>query len=1745
MNSLYQKYHGTPGIGVHGLPGEKGNTGNGIFIGFINDFFDSNDISVNTIVKIAQRIINAQEYNGDFKEFADSRYESYMDKYSNATDTSYMSIAEDAFLKEANSLYYSGRTEEFTTTNGKQKVYDIMDNKEDTNNVYINNNDELVHENPYTDHYVFKQIYNITQGDKTHVQLYEYNQDDEEQFTNDPKYDVQIDVNHMTYEPQDVVKIFGGYSQYNAPIYGSMDDIDPESIDLFFNYLKYKEKPDPNSLWLEKPITYDISYEESDNKSFFERYPFTIDRDSIYSQINMDSWSENDKKKYTSNPYYTSGAGYATGVDSHFSVKTSDNTNITYDYNYTELPSGVKVNGVIDNELDDTDPNYRKSRKVYIDSGNVSVGDFFLTQYVHVTANTLPPAILTEAFVDDFGYTQIGLDMYDPAIYDTLKYNRNTNKYEFNDVLLYNILNQKNQETLKNFATNYRHITKEFLEKYEVTINHYKTKGAVYPDSSVRWSTKDYEKISIPTTLSSKYQPGDVLYFYIDEKQFAQDGQIHYMVTLTEDLLNCDINTLIKNADAFDPFKYQTVFNNNNRIQLYDNVNILKNNIKSTQEENYYMRSFGNIISDNMTAAMVMAPKADREETYNQLQLVTYKNLDTSAYLQINSSIIDGFMNYNLSSNNTIKFDNFYIKDDILLTNLESEKVLYDKNIIYGLDDCIPALSADNVIVKVNMGDIFENAQITAFNTYVFKFDKSMFINDPTQYKNYQVGYIVYSGDNIIDEKLYANTENIFTIELDPITDSDIIHKDITDFPYEDEITYDILVFIHKLSGFNIFSHTTSITCKFEYREPYKLIQPEYSISVGSDTLDIVSANNEVDNIIFSISGITVNETTEDDTIIFDISTNNEDVYIDSIFFNNTELPVNKKFWEWADTPENMLEVSTRLTTNITWVNIQPDIDSILHGTGHKRFLLHVKDNIPDIMSNNKNVVTHNIADFMCTFNDSETQNSNTFNYEDLFFNTTDDDIQCILFDRIMEEQAVSMAAPRTLNVAVKYHLLNENTQATNGQHSVFYENYEIKQPGFSDPRVVPHIDLKIHTDVNELESYNTINSGILCNQFQTFMDINISEFDYDSWAKYISDINDTTLDVDITNIPNDLEWQKSLSVSQSYTRATIKLLPDNNVILDETNITDNTKYNNCVKFSVNVFKNTSGKSLDKLTQNDINELSAAFNNKCQLTVNPKLMNSIVGRDLTEDEIINGYIILSNDICKGLMNPSVIYRGIFENIKIHLHDLTVEDVQDTIYAQIMLEFGNPILSNLYLQFAVSKLTVHYKGNNGTDYTFSTYADKNNMVDTYLHQAEDYKETYKFASNKLDLMINPISLIACPGEAETELSYLSGSVKKTGSEDQIKLVMEFFGNSLYEDEKIISINNVLKRNQQKLDLNGLQIKYKHLQDNVKSISFECLSLTDTVNKVANNYIYKYADYESILTQNKQYEPISNKNYLSVIYHSTLMNPKLREDKRTFYYNEKLYLESKYDQFNMNCPVFISQEHDWNVRTDDIMTAIDTWNFEYQSQKNLEENSKVFPGILNNFGNGYMYLPDEIDTNLYVRNNVLSLTETKEYNNQTLYDKSDYFEIGTPTPININTPSEGKYFRVPLYHMTWEYPVYNGTNILPYYIVSLFDYMIIKSFKDDVITIQDVRKYNLNTYSIKNIIPYNLLFNIAPKILYNDDTETLNMFMLRKPSIEDDHDLTSSCIDDCYKLNTRYYNTVDEISTYQPDRYDIPS
>jgi hypothetical protein len=72
--------------------------------------------------------------------------------------------------------------------------YDIMDNPVESN-AYFKNSNRVnvsigVDDGRTTDRYIFNQIYNIVQNEKTYVQLYDYNKDDEGNFTNEPKYDV-------------------------------------------------------------------------------------------------------------------------------------------------------------------------------------------------------------------------------------------------------------------------------------------------------------------------------------------------------------------------------------------------------------------------------------------------------------------------------------------------------------------------------------------------------------------------------------------------------------------------------------------------------------------------------------------------------------------------------------------------------------------------------------------------------------------------------------------------------------------------------------------------------------------------------------------------------------------------------------------------------------------------------------------------------------------------------------------------------------------------------------------------------------------------------------------------------------------------------------------------------------------------------------------------------------------------------------------------------------------------------------------------------------------------------------------------------------------------------------------------------------------------------------------------------------------------------------------------------------------
>ena len=58
MKILKQKYHGLPGLGINGKTGKKGKNAESIFFGYINDFFNGQDINIKTYIYVAKRTFN-------------------------------------------------------------------------------------------------------------------------------------------------------------------------------------------------------------------------------------------------------------------------------------------------------------------------------------------------------------------------------------------------------------------------------------------------------------------------------------------------------------------------------------------------------------------------------------------------------------------------------------------------------------------------------------------------------------------------------------------------------------------------------------------------------------------------------------------------------------------------------------------------------------------------------------------------------------------------------------------------------------------------------------------------------------------------------------------------------------------------------------------------------------------------------------------------------------------------------------------------------------------------------------------------------------------------------------------------------------------------------------------------------------------------------------------------------------------------------------------------------------------------------------------------------------------------------------------------------------------------------------------------------------------------------------------------------------------------------------------------------
>jgi len=117
----------------------------------------------------------------------------------------------------------------------------------------------------------------------------------------------------------------------------------------------------------------------------------------------------------------------------------------------------------------------------------------------------------------------------------------------------YGNINSKtlNDNAFSSIVTEYSLFTED-IANYENNVKKYQsfTKSNIYSDSGyVQYITHDnVDTIIIPTTLKENYKVGDILYFYLDEKDKNKDNHIDYMVVITENMLKCTKKQLIKYA---------------------------------------------------------------------------------------------------------------------------------------------------------------------------------------------------------------------------------------------------------------------------------------------------------------------------------------------------------------------------------------------------------------------------------------------------------------------------------------------------------------------------------------------------------------------------------------------------------------------------------------------------------------------------------------------------------------------------------------------------------------------------------------------------------------------------------------------------------------------------------------------------------------------------------------------------------------------------------------------------------------------------------------------------------------------------------------------------------------------------------------------------------------------------------------------------------------------------------------------
>lgn len=1170
----------------------------------------------------------------------------------------------------------------------------------------------------------------------------------------------------------------------------------------------------------------------------------------------------------------------------------------------------------------------------------------------------------------------------------------------------------------------------------------------------LKYGEDTIEEINVPDRLNERIKAGDVIYFYTQKNSQS----IEYMTVITPQLERCTYQELIDAAVMKNPFTFQYIdsITNGGEDYVYTINNatsvFYKDNDNVAQKK--YVAQYGSDLA-NLIGYI-------SDSAFNIGIISSPSSTDANELVHFQSGTkSEQAYEFSVFRNNETENDTLTIgshnhnpehQTDAVKMPLKISNMQIRENNI-GNMETVKCFRPDDFILDYSGFCYSLEESDFDYGSRSFTVPAAQLLSDTTI--DYRCGAICITYDSQADKHVFSRVAKYIFSPEDEKTFT--IAED-----FGDTTVHDILIWVEPLNGLRHYSHHT--IAKYEADiDSYTIVPLNESYERDEEDKSTV-----VDPTVFEVSGISVDEMTDGQIDIY-VPETATDL---SVYINSQRLTVDDLFANsWCT-----IQITDTVGTVINDVT-----DKEHNGMRRYRLSVSVKDNIPQLGDSDITTARQFIAS-------PGTQNSPLDG--------------CTLFNSLMKGTNV---ATKSRNVTVSAIYLYEGKEVKS--------YHKVVQPGYAETRKVPKVALNLRSDLNTLELSNKTENGVLCNQFQFFMDVIITDFERSNWGSYVNE-DDVTLNMDIVSAEYDYDFIKKYQIQAA--------IPTTNVHINTPGDTDDFDDNYCMIRTFLVGTDVSDETatsqilLDESHVNLMNKMSGS-----EVQDNVRLSSGDTDNDFanTDDRYFNGL-----SAGAAFTEPDVRNTGLTDAINISLRNIKFSYIRSgKLRVRVLMEFGNPLFARLFFKFYVRDMWVSYNDSEIGEVKF--YVGRSNLMKKDL-QSSSYTETnFMYASEPFRAFVCPVTMTAIDRDIEQQLGFEHNMMQDgsmlSGTDNQDDIILR-----LAQYTSRVEILSDRKRTEryameQSVGWFDYVLKKKWFQDNVKSISVQPLSPLSLKSTLSSHDSFVNA-FDS---RDAAFDEIdSNGNgvtdYLSVIYNMNIFpNRKKEKDKTTFRLDYEDYEGERYNQWNLLAPAFVAQDMSLEVRDDKLFNSVYVWNGIYE-QSGKQQNG-IFRGHLSPYGNGYMFLDAGKTYGDFESDLTYDLEDTMMLNDETLltdmtttvedgetrnfyipgYDL--YMSAAEPATPTEYMPENGAWHRSILYQLRWQYPKHYTDNRTQNDYIDTYNIVPAGKF------FYDTRLESRKTTHDKEI-PYNLTYSIYPRCAYDYETDNTIIFMLRCPSIiEENH------------------------------------